>query len=156
MSSGPQIVVLTPPGRGAVATVRVVGEGAAEAVGQCFLAADGRARASFPLGRVLYGRWRPPAADGAGEEVVVCRRPVVWPCLSAIGNRVSPKRSHADAAIEIHCHGGSAAVRAIVQSLVERGAEAVAVGEGLSADNDHLQALHDAPQAPSIAHEARA
>ncbi len=144
--------MLTPPGRGAVATVRVVGEGSAKIVGQCFVAGDGRRREDFPLGRVLYGRWGSPA----GEEVVVCRRPVTWASLSETRGRVSEKRGHVEAAaIEIHCHGGSAAAQAIVQSLVERGVETVPVRELPSAEIDHLQTLRDPPSAPGIAREAR-
>ncbi len=147
MSTRPQAIVLTSPGRGPVASVRLVGEGAAEIVAQCFLRGDGRAGQEFPLGRVLYGRWCSPE----GEEIVVCRRPLTWASLSE--TRVSERLGHV--AIEIHCHGGSAAVRAIVQSLVERGAEEVAIGDSRLAEIDHLQAVAGAPPVPSIARESR-
>src|SRR5437764_2497129 len=92
--------VLTPPGRGAVATVRIEGAGAAAIVAECFFTRGQSRQRDFPLDRILYGRW----AGSTGEEVVVCRRP-------------APEET-----IDIHCHGGTAAVRAILQSLVERGA----------------------------------
>src|SRR5262245_19824713 len=104
MLSAPHVSILTPPGRGAVATVRIVGQGAGTMVAQCFLRHARDSRGEFPLDQIRYGRW----GSVGGEEVVVCRR------------------SADDEAIDIHCHGGAAAVRAIVQSLIERGAREVA------------------------------
>jgi tRNA modification GTPase len=92
----PAVAVLTPPGRGAVATVAVWGAGATDAVGALFSPASGRALSLAAVGRVVFGHW----GSSAGEELVVCRR--------------------ADDEIEIHCHGGEAAARLIVDSLVER------------------------------------
>src|SRR5262249_42800900 len=99
-----------PPGRGAVATVRITGSGAAEIVAQCFYCRGQNTRGDFPLDQIRYGRW----GNVSGEEVVLCRRPAD------------------NDAIDIHCHGGAAAVRAIVQSLVARGAREVAPGGGES------------------------
>jgi tRNA modification GTPase len=92
------VVLLTSAGRGAVASVRVEGEDAVDVVDELFRPAGRRSLADQPLGRVLFGRWQ--SAD-AGEEVVVSRR--------------------AADAVEVHCHGGRAAARAIVASLGERG-----------------------------------
>jgi tRNA modification GTPase len=127
---------MTPPGRGAVATVRVAGEGAAAMVGQCFLAANVVADQLSPRGAIRYGRWRSPT----GEEVVVCRRPITFQEREAV---------------EIHCHGGTAAVRSIVQSLVRQGAQEVAAAELRSAPIDHLENSGCWASAPAIAHEAR-
>jgi tRNA modification GTPase len=90
--------VLTPPGRGAIATVRVDGPDALAWVERCFVAANGRPLRDQPTWRIVYGRW----GDGEGEELVIGRR---------------------DAAhVEIHCHGGAAASERIVQSLAALGA----------------------------------
>src|SRR5206468_3062479 len=82
--------VLTPPGRGAIATVRVWGPGAVQAVSHCFLPASGRPLASHPIGKISFGQWVPAADETAGEELVVCRL--------------------ANDTFEVHCHGGQAAV----------------------------------------------
>ena len=50
-----------------------------------------------PVGRVVFGRW----GSEPGEEVVVCRR--------------------GDATIDIHCHGGDAAIRRILADLEHSG-----------------------------------
>ncbi|MBW3597744.1 MAG: 50S ribosome-binding GTPase [Planctomycetes bacterium] len=96
---------LTPPGRGAVASVAVAGEAGGELVERFFRSASGKRLSELPLGRVVYGRWL-AEGDGAseaavGEGVVVCR--------------VDPRR------VEIHCHGGRAAAAAIRQSLTSAG-----------------------------------
>ncbi len=97
-----RVVLLTPPGRSAVATVLVEGSDAAAAIGELFRPASGRPLAEQPIDRIVFGRWQ---ATAAGEEVVVCRR--------------------AGEQVEIHCHGGRAAAAAIMRSLVERGCEEV-------------------------------
>lgn len=94
-------VVLTPPGRGAVATVLVAGAQATDRVSRFFQPANGRPLAGFALGRIAFGRW----GEAPGEELVVCRR--------------------SDQEIEIHCHGGQAAVQAIVDALAAAGCQAV-------------------------------
>lgn len=100
-----QVAILTPAGRGAVATVSVAGRQATERVAALFHNAAGRPLADFPCGRIVFGRWAASEATGeeeAGEEVVVCRR--------------------AADEVEVHCHGGRLAARTIVDSLVARGA----------------------------------
>jgi tRNA modification GTPase len=96
-SDATRVIELTPPGRGAVAVVLVAGPDAARAVGQIFAAASGRPLDEAPLGRILLGRWGGPD----GEEVIVCRRTIDE--------------------LEVHCHGGAAAVRGIVQRLRAQG-----------------------------------
>ncbi len=80
-----------------MAVVLVAGPGATWAVGTCFRALSGKPLAELPLGRIALGRW----GGAEGEELIVCRR--------------------ADEEIEIHCHGGVAAVGAVVGRLVELG-----------------------------------
>jgi tRNA modification GTPase len=101
------VIELSPPGRGAVAVVLVAGPEAVSAVERCFASASGRTLAAAPLGRILLGRW-----DGAaGEELVVCRR--------------------AAERVEVHCHGGVAAVRAVIERLIDLGCCEVSWSEWL-------------------------
>jgi tRNA modification GTPase len=91
------VVELTPQGRGAVAVVLVDGPDALRAVGKNFSPISGRPLESIPVNRIALGRW----GGTEGEELIYCRR--------------------AEQQIEIHCHGGAAAVRAIVEDLVAEG-----------------------------------
>src|SRR5689334_13255749 len=68
-SDSPHAAVLTPAGRGAIATIGVRGEGAMEIVGRRFAPAAGKPLTSFGAGRVLFGRFR-TAADVAEELIV--------------------------------------------------------------------------------------
>lgn len=94
----PTVCVLTPHGRGAIAVVRVDGPGAATIVARHFQAVSGKSLDANPLGRIAFGRW----GEDGGEEVVVTRF---------------------DGHVEVHCHGGIAASRAIVESLADSGCE---------------------------------
>ncbi|TWT85242.1 tRNA modification GTPase MnmE [Posidoniimonas polymericola] len=100
--------VQTAEGRGAVAVVWVSGPTSVSAVDACFHAANGRPLAEQPVAALRFGRWSSPT----GEEVVVTRR---------------------GADVEVHCHGGTAAVRAVVRDLIEQGCvESRADAPGLS------------------------
>lgn len=92
------VVLLTSPGRAAVATVLVDGATATTLVDTMFKPAVGAPLGERDCDRIVFGRWQ---SDSAGEEVVVCRR--------------TPSR------VEIHCHGGQAAPRAVIDSLVAVG-----------------------------------
>ncbi|MEY4178862.1 MAG: tRNA modification GTPase MnmE [Planctomycetota bacterium] len=92
---------LTPPGRGAVAVVGLRGPAAVTALASCFERVAQESVASIPVGRIVFGRWR-SRASSAGEEVVVARV--------------------ADADWEVHCHGGEAAVAAVMEALAAHGA----------------------------------
>lgn len=92
--------VLTPPGRGAVATIAVAGSAAGEAISRYFQSAAKLSLAQAPLDRIIFGRWQ-RAANQPGEELVVCRT--------------------ADDRYEIHCHGGAAAIEAITNDLAACG-----------------------------------
>lgn len=96
------LIHLTPPGRGAVATLRVEGPGALATVALHFWARSGRPLATFLADRVAVGRF----GSSGGEEVVV--------------------RCESDEAVEVHCHGGLAAVARIEQILVEAGCRVLA------------------------------
>lgn len=96
------VIVLTPAGRGAVATIRVEGAEATRLMAENFLPATPRPLEGQPVNKILFGRW----GSTTGEELVVARRaPDAW---------------------EVHSHGGTAAVRQIVESLVASGGEAIA------------------------------
>ena len=91
------IALLTPPGRGAIATLAVTGADAGALVARLFEPASGGSFAAAPPGRVAYGRWL-----STGEDVIACR--------------VAHDR------VEIHCHGGRVAPGEILRSLVALGA----------------------------------
>jgi tRNA modification GTPase len=96
------VVLLTPGGRGAIATLLVEGPGAVEAVEAYFMpAAKRKAFGKVPLGRIVFGRWG--AADG--EEIVACR--------------VAEER------VELNCHGGPIAAGRITRDLRQRGCQAM-------------------------------
>jgi tRNA modification GTPase len=121
--------LLTPPGRGAVATVIVAGPLAMTALEHCFQSARQRSLADYAIGEIAFGRWQ-----ATGEEVVVARR--------------------AAERIEIHCHGGSVAVAAILNSLSKRGCEVIQAAAWLRIDQpDRLVA--DAIEALAQARTAR-
>jgi tRNA modification GTPase len=95
--------LLTPRGRGAVATIRLIGpcallDGDEPAL---FRAANGKPLGSQPIGRIIFGHW----GSEPGEEVVVCRP--------------------GDRSTEIHCHGGDAAARRILNDLELAGCQIV-------------------------------
>jgi len=60
---------------------------------------SGRRLSESPMNRILLGRW----GGAEGEELIVCRR--------------------SDDEVEVHCHGGFAAVRGVVKRLVQLGCE---------------------------------
>lgn len=91
------VVELTPVGRGAVAVVLVAGPKALAAVEACFRAVSGKRFGEARTDRIVLGRWD---GDG-GEELIGCQR--------------------ADGTVEIHCHGGVAAVRNVIDRLVAEG-----------------------------------
>jgi tRNA modification GTPase len=95
--------VVTPTGRGAVATIIVRGEGALLLVTRFFRSPGGNSIGRNYSGRVFYGNWQ--LDDQPGEDLIIC-----------------PK---SETLVEIHCHGGESATRAIGNSLVCSGAKNV-------------------------------
>ena len=118
-----RVAQLTPPGRGAIASVLIRGPGAVDCVDRLFRP---HARIDWrraPIGRVLVGRWqRPVSAVTSGsdrsiaEELVVCR-------------------TDADR-VEVHCHGGAAAVSAVIDSLRQLGCQEIAWQELLGSPEE--------------------
>ncbi len=125
MTSGSRTIValLTPRGRGAIASLLVRGPAALAFVDELFTAHGRYACSSAPIGRVLLGRWREPATrhktpstDSPQEELIVCRTGLDQ--------------------IEVHCHGGRAAIATIMNSLCELGCQEVNWSEALSSSNE--------------------
>lgn len=95
-----RVVLLTPTGRGALATILLQGPNCVAIADTYFRPSSRRPLAESETGRIRFGRWR-FAADQSGEEVVVCRV--------------------AADSLEVNCHGGRAAAEAIIGSLVAKG-----------------------------------
>ncbi len=110
--------VLTPVGRGAVATIRVRGDLSQldDIAVPLFRAANGRPLSQQELRRIAFGRWGREDA----EEIVVSR-------LS-------------DETLELHCHGGDAAVQRILNDLQRAGCTAVSWQSQMAACGPSLDA----------------
>jgi len=99
----PVAAMLTPRGRGAIATVRITGglDRIDTSLPPLFEAANRRRLLEQPVGRIVFGRWGAAPA----EDAVVCR--------TALNS------------LEVHCHGGHAAVQRILDSLESLGIRSV-------------------------------
>jgi tRNA modification GTPase len=134
MTRSTRAAVLTPEGRGAVATVLVEGPEAMQIANRLFHSASDRPLAAYPLGAIAFGRWN----SAEGEELVVSRL--------------------ADDRVEIHCHGGDAAVAAILESLQNAGCavlswrELLAQRDGGQIQWQAIEALAHAPTERTAAH----
>ncbi len=102
-AAGPTAALLTPPGRGAVAVIRVVGDPAV--CDDAFAAADGRPASQQPLDRVAFGRW---GAEPAEELILV---------------RTAAHAADRSGETEIHCHGGPAAIERVFATLAAAGVQ---------------------------------
>jgi len=87
------LIQLTSPGRGAVASLLIEGPGALDVVARHCVTRSGRPLADFSPGQIIISRF-----GLGGEEVVLIRQ--------------------SDAAIELHCHGGLAAVAQIEEIFI--------------------------------------
>lgn len=95
--------VVTPVGRSAIATIAVQGDDALQTVSRLFRPRNSKIVLSDSTGRIVYGNWH---VDGnTGEDLIVC--PL------------------ANDQIEVHCHGGTAAIEIITESLSAAGARKV-------------------------------
>ena len=97
-----EIVQLTPPGRGAVATLRIEGPGIFNLLRGLFRPRGRTALELRPVGQIVVGRF----GNHPGEVIVACR------C--------------GDGSVELHCHGGPMAAETIRAALVTAGARHVA------------------------------
>ncbi len=111
--------VMTPQGRGGVATVCLRGEvtllDEGAKYGPVFRLARGGRCADQPLGDVVFGHW----GDEHREEVVVCR----------VHENVT----------EIHCHGGKAAVERILGDLRTRDCAVITWAEYVAEESTTLE-----------------
>jgi tRNA modification GTPase len=114
----PLAALLTPSGRGAIATIRVALVQASRPVVDAwpFRAVNGRPLSAQSVGRIVFGHWGSEPA----EEVVVCALD--------------------DATLEIHCHGGDAAARRILRDLADAGCRVVASPQFLQQTESPLRA----------------
>lgn len=92
---------VTPPGRSAIATIRVTGFDSLTEFDSLFVPAGKRQLDECRHGRVVFGEWT--NLLGSKEELVVTVL--------------------ADNEIEVHCHGGTAAISAVLESLASIGFE---------------------------------
>ncbi len=98
--TGPlRVIRLTPSGSGAIATLRAEGAGAVDAVARYFRARRGKPLAKCPIDRPILGLF----GHSPSEPVVLHR------CQ--------------DGAVELHCHGGTAAVERVERVLADSGAQ---------------------------------
>jgi tRNA modification GTPase len=103
------VIQLTPPGRGAIATLLVEGPGAWQAVASLVRGKHGHLPSGRPSDRLVFGHLGEPS----GEEVVV--------------------RARSAESVEVHCHGGHAAVAMIAQQLNRHGCQSVTWRDWLAA-----------------------
>lgn len=96
----PWVAVLTPRGRGAVASL-LLNAPVEWLAGVPFRPVRGGALADLPIDRIAFGHW----GEVVREEVVVCRT--------------------SERQFEIHCHGGVAAVDRILRDLRDCGASVI-------------------------------
>ena len=99
MNSQTTFTQVTPSGRAAIATIVVRGPNAIDAVANFFESASKKILAEVPVNKILFGKWQ--AARTVAEDLVICRRETD--------------------VVEIHCHGGTAAVESISACLQSRG-----------------------------------
>ena len=90
---------ITPPGRGAVATVACYGPDVLAIVDRCLRTAGRVALRDRRAASLAYGRWR--VDGGLGEDLIV---------VPQAADR-----------LEIHCHGGTATVEVISEVLINQG-----------------------------------
>ena len=98
---------ITPPGEGGIGIISVVGRRAVEIVDTVFQPARGVRLSQSPPGRLLYGRIIDE--DRALDEAIV----TICPTNESLSGEPT---------VEINCHGGIAAVRAVLACIVARGA----------------------------------
>ncbi|UUO06347.1 50S ribosome-binding GTPase [Blastopirellula sp. J2-11] len=97
--------LVTPSGRSAIATVIVAGPAANSAVDRHFFPLGKRQASATSVGDILVGHWR-DNDHAPGEELVVSRT--------------------GDERLEVHCHGGIAASRRILDHLQTAGCREIA------------------------------
>jgi tRNA modification GTPase len=121
--------VLTPAGRGAVATISVRGPTVeiADVIDRHFVAANGQTLAQQTLDRICFGRWTSGSStDLESAELSDSEEVVVSWCD--------------EGAVEVCCHGGPTAVDRILDDLRKQGIATVSWQEHLTASSTSLDA----------------
>ncbi len=134
----PRASLITPPGQGGIGIIAVCGSGAAEVIDRVF-AGTRRGAGEIPTGALAHGVVR--RGDDVVDEVIVAHLP------DADGL----------ARFEVNCHGGAAAVRAVMGCLESAGASlaphdgvgGASDGDPLSARSIRAAALAALPNAPT-------
>jgi tRNA modification GTPase len=108
-------VQLTPPGRGAVATLLVDGPDALSVAESLLRTKSTKNLAKYPVDRPIFAHF----GGENGEEVIVRLRQACHGHLAS----GTPKNS---LSLELHCHGGFAVVQTIEKAFIDRGFLAVA------------------------------
>jgi tRNA modification GTPase len=106
--------VSTPPGAGGVGMIRVSGSRAAEIVGGLFRPTGRTGLAEAPSHLMLHG-WIEDEGQGIDEVLVVHMK--------------APHSYTREDVVEVHGHGGTVAVRAILELICARGARLAEAGE---------------------------
>lgn len=109
--------LLTPRGRGAIATIRICGDvSQLDQASEFFHAANRKRFSEQTVNRIVFGCW----GNATPEDVVCCRcEESTW---------------------EIHCHGGRAAAERILQDLQRAGANVISWQELVALAVDTLEA----------------
>lgn len=125
------VAVLTPPARGAIATVAVHGPEAVRSADRFFHSLGGKSLEETNLGRILVGHWQ-AAGEEVGEELVAAKLAADY--------------------VEIHCHGGVQASGRIVKHLESAGCAQVSHTAWAGYKEPDLivwEAERDLPSAPT-------
>ncbi|MCA9186034.1 MAG: GTP-binding protein [Pirellulaceae bacterium] len=135
--------LLTPPGRGAVATIDVFGPRAESAISQHFRGKSHRpdrdGSAEIPVGSVRFGCWLHSQHESPGG---FSPGPIDRTAALADVHSELPVETGEDVVVartahnrfEIHCHGGVAAPRSIIRSLVAAGCRAGSISKWLESE----------------------
>lgn len=110
------VAVSTPMGVGAIGIVRMSGPSAVDLGARVFRPARGGSLAATDGGMLRYGHVLDPESGVAVDEVL------------AVAMR-GPATYTREDVVEIHCHGGPAAQRAVLQVLIRSGARPAEPGE---------------------------
>lgn len=110
------VAIITPPGQGGIAAIRLAGPEAAEIAAQHFRSTPGRRESSIFRPWVLRHAYLCRANGDMIDEVTAVYMP--------------PGRSYTgEEQVEIFCHGGLHVVRLIQEVLIESGAQSAEPGE---------------------------
>ncbi len=107
--------IATSAGESGIGIVRISGQNALKVADKVFLSKDGRKPSSFKAYTVHYG-WIVSGADKVIDEVL----------LTVMR---APRSYTKEDVVEINCHGGIVAMRAVLELVLEKGARLAEPGE---------------------------